>query len=284
LINNIAINIEGHQCVLKRTSVRLHTLGVACVGDKYYKVKENIVKEASILKYLTKLNPKTGLTKLIDFFCDGKNYFLLTEYGGESLLKHVLEFNCKIKEGKLNVNVWKKHVKILFQQMCKFINWLHNIARFAHLDISMENILIKGCVFKNGKFISHGQINFIDFGLAKSFINIKSFDNCTKYVGKESYRSPEIHSKIPFNAVKSDIWSLGVVLFMMTFGVCAYTKPTKTDAMFNIIYTGNIESWAQFTGKSDRASKLLLNLFSHIFCCENKRWSIEDIIKHKYIR
>ena len=36
------------------------------------------------------------------------------------------------------------------------MNWLHNTMRCCHLDLSLENMLIKGYKIKNGKFISHG--------------------------------------------------------------------------------------------------------------------------------
>jgi len=279
-----AVNMDGQRCVLKRTSVRLHNMGVACINKKLYKVKENIVNEAAIMEYLTSLNPPAGLTKLIDFFCDGKNYFLLMEHGGQSFFKHVTGFHKRIKNGELKLKTWKQHVKILFKQMCKFVNWMHNVAKLAHLDISLENMLIKGCVFKNGKFISHGQVNFIDFGLSERYPDKKSFDNCTKYVGKQNYKSPELYHKIPFNAAKSDIWSLGVILFMLTFGLKPYSIPKNNDTMFEIIFHDNIKFWAKHTGKSKRVSKELLNIFSHIFCDENDRYTINKLIKHKYVR
>ena len=136
---NIAISDNGHRCVIKRTSVQLHKRGVAYVDNKLYCVKENIIDEASIMKILTANNPPKGLTKFINFVNDNKNYFLLMEYGGESLLKHINTFHVRIKSGEISLKEWKKHVKILFKQMCVFVNWMHNKVRLAHLDISLEN-------------------------------------------------------------------------------------------------------------------------------------------------
>jgi len=279
-----AVNSNGIKCVLKRTSVQLHDMGIARVNNKFYKVKENIINEAKIMKYLTSINPVKGLPKFIDFFSDGKNYFLLMEHGGQSLLDHVRDFHQKIKNNKIKLKIWKQHVKILFKQMCIFINWLHNIARFVHLDISLENMLIKGCEFKNGKFISHGQIYFIDFGLAKCYANKKSFDNCTKYVGKISYQAPEVYHKRPFNAAKADVWSLGIVLFMMIIGACPYLKPTKSDKMFINICNGYTKQWMNDVGKSEYISESLIDLFDRIFCDEMNRLYIQDIMKHDYLK
>ena len=57
-------------------------------------------------------------------------------------------------------------------------------------------------------------------------------NNCTKFVGKTAYESPEVAHELKFNASKNDIYSLGVVLFMMTFGVAPYNKPSSSDSSF----------------------------------------------------
>ena len=106
-------------------------------------------------------------------------------------------------------------------------------------------MLIKGCIFKNGKFTSHGQINFIDFGLSQLFGNSKAYKKCKKFVGKRRYKAPKVYHRIPFNAFKADVWSMGVILFMMIFGLCAYKEPTTKDPMFRNIWNGNIDKWSE---------------------------------------
>ena len=61
------------------------------------------------------------------------------------------------------------------------------------------------------------QIKFCDFGLSEKF-QANNFD-CTKYVGKSRYKSPELWTKkLTFDARANDIWSLGIALFMMILG------------------------------------------------------------------
>mmetsp|Transcript_3031 Transcript_3031/g.3690 ORF Transcript_3031/g.3690 Transcript_3031/m.3690 type:complete len:93 (-) Transcript_3031:35-313(-) len=69
-----------------------------------------------------------------------------------------------------------------------------------------------------------------------------------------------------------------------TFGLKPYSIPKNNDTMFEIIFHDNIKFWAKHTGKSKRVSKELLNIFSHIFCDENDRYTINKLIKHKYVR
>ena len=138
----IAKHENGATCVIKRASARLHNKGVGRVGNKLYKVCENIVNEAGIMKYLTSQNPPKGMAKYIDSYGDGINYFLLMDNAGKSLCDHVVQFHKKINQGKLKLNVWQEHIQILFKQMCKYINWLHNTAKMVHLDISLENSFV----------------------------------------------------------------------------------------------------------------------------------------------
>ena len=142
---------------------------------------------------------------------------------------------------------------------------------FSTLNIAIliYIVLIKDCVFKNGKFISHGVISFIDFGVSKSYINKNSFDGCTKFVGKISYQAPEIYHKKAFNAAKADVWSLGVILFMILFFGCPYNAPTNADPMFNNICGGFIPEWAKDNSKTEFLSKEVLGMHACILIILN---------------
>ena len=79
------------------------------------------------------------------------------------------------------------------------------INNFVHRDLKPENILIK--------FIDNNQTNFdiklSDFGLATN--EIKSSIHSFSMVGTSNYMAPEIES-FKYNN-KSDLWSLGVILY-----------------------------------------------------------------------
>ena len=101
------------------------------------------------------------------------------DHGGESLFNYT-QYNIKLIEtGQLSVVIWKSHIQRLFKQMVYFVKFLHDNS-VCHLDISLENLLIK-----NGKVI-----NFCDFGLSEYFPNNNFKSN--KYCGKIGYQSPEV--------------------------------------------------------------------------------------------
>jgi len=70
-----------------------------------------------------------------------------------------------------------------------------------HRDIKTQNI-----------FLSKGEIRLGDFGIARSLMN--SEDLCKTSIGTPYYISPEVCQRIPYD-FKSDIWSLGCILYEM---------------------------------------------------------------------
>jgi len=70
------------------------------------------------------------------------------------------------------------------------------------------------------------NIKLIDFGLS----NIYSKDELLKTAcGSPCYASPEMLSGNPYSGLKSDIWSVGVVLYAMCFGFLPFDNPNTKD-------------------------------------------------------
>mmetsp|Transcript_43296 Transcript_43296/g.58788 ORF Transcript_43296/g.58788 Transcript_43296/m.58788 type:complete len:107 (-) Transcript_43296:321-641(-) len=90
------------------------------------------------------------------------------------------------------------------------------------MDIKLENLLIGNDM----------KIKLIDFGLAHNLAY--KVDNP---VGTKGYRAPEVASKWMKNCVDgqtADIHSLGVLLFIMAFGVPPFVHPTPSDRLYNM--------------------------------------------------
>ena len=229
--------------VVKATQKLLHAQCSAVVNGKNIAVKEDIIKETAILRYLSSSNPPNALTKFEGFFSDKKNFFLVMEDGGDGFFEFVTKCHQFISKGKLTVAEWHRFCKIAFGQMVDLVHWLHRDMNCCHLDLSLENFVISNCrVMVNEQtneilFCDDFQIKLIDFGLAEgTFIHIPlsilcvcvcsvftSKDKqspvefrCRKFVGKTAYKAPRVYAKQrPFDARAADCWSLGVVLFMM---------------------------------------------------------------------
>jgi serine/threonine protein kinase len=99
----------------------------------------------------------------------------------------------------------KPLLKVMFMQLIDAVSALHNKAGFAHMDIKLDNILIA----------NNGCLKLCDFGLSTYEASLIS-----KKLGTEAYMAPEIHfaRQTPCVAKYTDIFSLGILFFIITFG------------------------------------------------------------------
>ncbi|KAG9259766.1 testis-specific serine/threonine-protein kinase 6-like [Astyanax mexicanus] len=92
-----------------------------------------------------------------------------------------------------------------FSQLLSAMVYLHQ-QDIAHRDLKSENVLLT----------ADNRIKLADFGLA--FVG-EGFPNMTNtYCGTLQYTAPEVILGLPYDPMKSDVWSLGVILYEMVTG------------------------------------------------------------------
>lgn len=94
--------------------------------------------------------------------------------------------------------------------------------RFVHRDIKLENILLKR--------VNHGQIAIVlaDFGLTISRDNKEPYD---RLQGTELYLSPEALKQRRNDEYADDVWSCGVVAFVLMNGDFPFTNKNDIKQM-----------------------------------------------------
>ena len=109
-----------------------------------------------------------------------------------------------------------------FFEIVSGLNYLH-LKKISHRDLKPENILIN----------SSNQIKLADFGFAKQLdqINYLSKTSC----GSFYYASPEIIKGLNYDGMKSDIWSLGILLFVLSTNKIPWTAKNEIQLKNQII-------------------------------------------------
>lgn len=101
-----------------------------------------------------------------------------------------------------------------FYQMVDAIQYLHQMD-IAHRDLKCENILIS----------KNMNIKLSDFGFARHCKDkIGSSILSSTFCGSAAYAAPEIVGNKPYQPKAADLWSLGVVLFIMLNGTMPFDE------------------------------------------------------------
>jgi serine kinase len=124
------------------------------------------------------------------------NYYIFMEYADQGdLLAFILDHGA-VKE---------RQAQKWFTQILKGLKYLHD-QDIAHRDMKCENILLT----------STFNIKISDFGFARFIAYEKGQPvSSTTYCGSITYAPPEIVKGVPYNPKLCDIWSIGVILYIM---------------------------------------------------------------------
>lgn len=112
----------------------------------------------------------------------------------------------------------EKIAKYLYSQILDGVEYLH-LNGVSHRDIKLENVVLD----------SNCNVKLCDFGFATK--NTK----CSTFKGTEVYMAPEIHQKNGYHSQTTDIFALGVLLFVLVTGVMPFVKATPNDCHYKLI-------------------------------------------------
>ena len=111
---------------------------------------------------------------------------------------------------------------ILFmRQICDGVGYMHS-QNIVHLDLKPENILCQSPA-------SH-RIKLIDFGLARQ---LDPNEPVRVLFGTPEFIAPEIVSYEPISC-STDMWSLGVVCYVLLSGLSPFMGDNDADTFANI--------------------------------------------------
>ena len=110
-----------------------------------------------------------------------------------------------------------------FKQLLTTLEYLHQDAGIVHRDLKPENLLL------NSKF----EIKIADFGLSAIRKGVDGTGIHYSAVGTRQYQAPEVLERRHYSGESVDIFSIGVILFVMVTGALPYLgTASKTDPIY----------------------------------------------------
>ena len=213
--------------------------------------------EIEILRKISHPN----ITNIFEIFADSKKYYVIMEFleGGE-LFEAITSIGSFTEASACKV----------MKQILSAVYYLHS-NRIVHRDLKPENIMLTQKP-KNGNY----QIKLIDFGTAKIF---KPGKKMNKFIGTSYYIAPEV-LKERYDE-KCDVWSCGVILFILLCGYPPFNGNTNVD-IFHAIQNQNPifggEEWEDITPEAKELIKLMLKKNP------SERLTAEMCLRHKWFK
>lgn len=234
------------------------------VAVKIIKKKKLSTKELKSIEreidIMIKLKHKNVVT-LLDVFDSPKQIYLVMELciGGEL-------FDKVVEAGSYSEHLASKAVK----QICQGIRYLHANG-IIHRDLKPENLLY----YDNS---SEGLLKITDFGLATHLDDPNDLMKTT--CGTLHYVAPEVLLGHPYGK-EVDLWSLGVILFVLLSGYLPFYADQKKQT-YKLIVTGDYGGFDDpvWDGISRDAKTLVKRLLD---INPKKRITLDAVLKHPWI-
>ena len=140
--------------------------------------------------------------------------------------------------------------RFFLHQLLDAVDHIHT-AGVAHRDLKLENILIDDNL----------NLKVADFGFAKS----KNISLMHSYRGTKTYMAPEIKLGKPYDGRQVDMFSIGVILFIIVQGIFPFNEARTQDYHYKFLLNNQSEQYFHKTNGSrlsDDFKDLILRFFS----------------------
>ncbi|XP_076873388.1 myosin light chain kinase family member 4 isoform X2 [Brachyhypopomus gauderio] len=241
-----------HKCVEKSSGL---TLAAKIIKVRGQKEKDVVRSEIEVMNQLNHAN-------LIQLYAAYESRFditLVMEYveGGE-LFDRIIDENYKLTE---------LDTVLFIRQITEGLQYMHNMY-ILHLDLKPENIL---CVSRETN-----KIKIIDFGLARRY---KPREKLRVNFGTPEFLAPEVIN-YEFVSFPTDMWSLGVITYMLLSGLSPFLGDDDNETLNNILACQWTFEGTEFSDISDEAKD-----FIQCLLVKSKSWrmSASQSLKHPWL-
>ncbi|KAJ9690705.1 hypothetical protein PVL29_013060 [Vitis rotundifolia] len=176
---------------------------------------DQIKREISVMRLVRHPN----VVQLYEVMASKTKIYFVMEYvkGGEL-------FN-KVAKGKLKEDAARKY----FQQLIGAVDFCHSRGVY-HRDLKPENLLLD----------ENGDLKVTDFGLSALWDSRRHDGLLHTTCGTPAYVAPEVINKKGYDGAKADMWSCGVILFVLMAGFLPFHDPNLME-MYRKISRGEFK-------------------------------------------
>lgn len=174
--------------------------------------REKFIMEVSILARLDHPN----IMKIFELYEDSHNFYVVSELirGGEL-------FDYITNKQSLSETL----AATIMKQVLSAVNYLHR-HNIVHRDLKPENVLLE----KVTDSVTEINLKLIDFGTS---VVVPDTGRLREAIGTMYYMAPEVLDR-RYDS-KCDIWSLGVILYILISGVPPFPGDTDDEIAHNIM-------------------------------------------------
>eukprot|EP00076_Gallus_gallus_P029467 XP_015153558.1 serine/threonine-protein kinase SIK2 isoform X1 [Gallus gallus] len=160
---------------------------------------EKIYREVQIMKMLD----HPHIIKLYQVMETKSMLYLVTEFAKNGEIFDYLASHGRLSESEARRKFW---------QILSAVEYCHN-RKVVHRDLKAENLLLD----------NNMNIKIADFGFGNFY---KSGEPLTTWCGSPPYAAPEVFEGQQYEGPQLDIWSMGVVLYVLVCGALPFDGPT----------------------------------------------------------
>ncbi|XP_076895826.1 CBL-interacting serine/threonine-protein kinase 25-like [Bidens hawaiensis] len=194
---------------------------------------DQITREISVMRLIRHPN----VVELKEVMATKTKIFFVMEYvtGGELF--------AKVLKGRLKEDVAKKY----FQQLISAIDFCHSRG-VSHRDLKPENLLLD----------ENENLKVSDFGLSSLPEHLRNDGLLHTQCGTPAYVAPEVLRRKGYDGAKADIWSCGVILYVLLAGFLPFQDENLMH-MYRKIFKAEYEYPPWFSADARRLiSKILV--------------------------
>lgn len=181
-------------------------------------------------------------------------FYLLMEYApGGTLGSHLARHRC----------LGETETRYFARQIVSAMDYLHRNS-IVHRDLKIDNILLAE---------DHRQIKITDFGLSNLYRPDRLLQT---HCGSMYFAAPEMLNTVPYCGPEVDVWSLGVILFVLITGAMPFNDVTA-HGLYRKIHLARVQY-------PNEMSASCCDLLSRIFQPDRaRRILLADVMRHPWM-